>query len=208
MRLGILISGRGSNMQAIVSACQQGSLPNATVAAVIANKPDAAGIQWANQQGLTTGVFANADYETRLMQEAAMVSLLRQQQVDTVCLAGYMRIVSSTFIETFFGRVINIHPSLLPRHGGAGMVGQAVHKAVLATNETETGCTVHWVTPTVDAGPIIVQRQIKVHLDDTPDVLAQRVLAEEHMAYPKALAMVASGAVKPPPYYNPAAGAL
>ncbi len=198
MRLGVLISGRGSNMQAIVQACQQGVVPNTTVAAVVANQQAATGVAWAAEQGLPTGVYPNKAYANRAAQEAAIIAFLQQQGVDAVCLAGYMRIVSPQFIAAFAGRVLNIHPSLLPRHGGPGMVGQAVHAAVLVAGDVETGCTIHWVTPTVDAGPIIVQQSVPVHPGDTVDTLAQRVLVEEHIAYPKALAMVAKGVVAPP----------
>lgn len=177
-------------MQSLVRACQQAPLAlKASVAVVIANTPKAKGIEWAKAEGLPVEVFANAEY-SREAQEDAIVECLQAHNVDVVCLAGYMRIVSPKLLNAMGGRVLNIHPSLLPRHGGAGLFGSRVHQSVLSSGDTESGCTVHWVTPDVDAGPILVQRRVPVLPEDTADTLSQRVLTEEHGAYPEAIQQV------------------
>ena len=191
-RLGILASGRGSNAQAIATAIQSGMLPSVSIAAIASNKKDAPVLAWAQDTALTCQAFDNGDFVVREDQELAIIQYFKSQGVTLVVLAGYMRIVSPAFIEAFKGQMLNIHPSLLPKHGGPGMVGHTVHQAVLDAGDTESGCTVHWVTPAVDGGPIVWQERVPVLPNDTPDTLAARVLTAEHQAYPLALQQLAS----------------
>jgi phosphoribosylglycinamide formyltransferase-1 len=192
LRLGILASGRGSNAQAIAAAIQSGALPSVSIVAIASNKKGAPVLAWAKTAQLTCQAFDNSDFVVREDQELAIIEYFKNQGVTLVVLAGYMRIVSPAFIEAFEGQVLNIHPSLLPKHGGPGMVGHTVHNAVLAAGDTESGCTVHWVTPAVDGGPIVWQERVPVLTSDTPDTLAARVLVAEHQAYPLALQQLAS----------------
>lgn len=184
-QLGILISGRGSNMQALVNAADNGDIP--PVAVVISNTPTAAGLAWAKANGLPTEVIPPADYPDRTANDDAIAKRLKHYQVSTVCLAGYMRIVGTPLLAVYPNRILNIHPSLLPKFGGPGMVGQRVHQAVLDAGETESGCTVHVVTDEVDGGPIVAQQSVPVDTQDDIDSLAQRVLQAEHVCYPQAV---------------------
>ncbi|MDH4378339.1 MAG: phosphoribosylglycinamide formyltransferase [Vampirovibrionales bacterium] len=192
LRLGILASGRGSNAQAIHAVIQSGALLSVSIAAIASNKKNAPVLAWAEDTRLPCEAFDNKDFQSRELQEASIIKYFKNQGVNLVVLAGYMRIVSPDFIEAFGGQVLNIHPSLLPKHGGPGMVGHKVHSAVLAAGDTESGCTVHWVTPTVDGGPIVWQERVPVLPGDNPDTLAARVLAAEHQAYPLSLQQLAS----------------
>ena len=174
-RLGILISGRGSNFQAIAHAIQSGKLPNARIAIVLSNKADAEGLIEAVGQNLPTRLVKN---------DLEILQTLSQHRVDLVVLAGYNRILSTDLVDAFENRLLNIHPSLLPAYGGKGVVGMRVHKAVIEAGESESGCTVHLVTRDVDAGPILGQARIAISSSDTPETLAQKVLQEEHKLYP------------------------
>jgi len=185
-RVAILISGRGSNMSALIAAAKAGDYP-AEIAGVFSNNPDALGLAIAAADGIATAALAHRDYATKAAFEAAMTAILEGWQVDIVALAGFMRLLSSEFCTRWAGRLINIHPSLLPRHKGLH-----THEQALADGATEHGCTVHFVTSGMDEGPTIAQASVPVLAGDTPDVLAARVLVEEHKLYPRALAMVAS----------------
>jgi phosphoribosylglycinamide formyltransferase-1 len=180
-KLGILISGRGSNMMSIVGACSNGTVP-AEVALVVSNKADAAGIAWAREQGLETAVLSHKDFTQREDHDRAIVSRLHEAEVEWVCLAGYMRLLSSPFIEAFPNRILNIHPSLLPSF--PGLHGQ---RDALQWGVKVSGCTVHLVDLELDHGPIVEQRMVEVRDDDDEDVLAARILEQEHLAYPEAL---------------------
>jgi phosphoribosylglycinamide formyltransferase-1 len=181
-RLGILISGRGSNMQSLVRACESGSVPG-EVALVVSNKASAAGIDWAAERGIPTAVLSHREFPTREAHDAAVVDALRKAGVEWVCLAGYMRLLSSVFVEAFPERILNIHPSLLPAFPGLHAQQQALEYGV-----RWTGCTVHFVDLELDHGPIVVQRSVPVRDSDGIDALEGRILAEEHRAYPEALA--------------------
>lgn len=183
-RLAILISGRGSNMLAIARACATGRL-DATVAGVIADRADAAGIAAADALGLDTAVVARADHPDRASFERALAARLDAFHPDLVVLAGFMRILGEELVDAWQGRMLNIHPSLLPRHPGLD-----THARALAAGDTEHGASVHYVTSELDAGPLVAQARVPVHADDTPDSLAARVLAEEHALYVRALASV------------------
>jgi formyltetrahydrofolate-dependent phosphoribosylglycinamide formyltransferase len=186
-RVAILISGRGSNMEALLRAAEAPDYP-ARIVGVFSNRPDAAGLATAAAAGIPTAVLSHRDYETREAFDAAMEAVLADWRADIVCLAGFMRVLSPGFVARRRGRLLNIHPSLLPRHRGLH-----THARVLQAGDTEHGCTVHFVTPGLDEGPAILQARVPVLPGDTPDSLAARVLAEEHRIYPLALAMVARG---------------
>lgn len=187
MKLGILISGRGSNMVALVEAVRGGRVPGAEVAVVLSDKAGAAGLGRAAEHGVETAVVERRG-RTREEHEREIISALRARGVALVCLAGYMRLLSPCFVEEFRGRVLNIHPSLLPAFPGLDAQRQAVEHGVRVS-----GCTVHFVDETLDGGPIIVQRAVPVLDADTPETLAARILVEEHRAYPEAVRLVASG---------------
>ncbi len=186
-KLGVLLSGRGSNFAAIQTAIEAGRLNNAHIAVVIANHADAPGLTVARQHGLETAVFLKESYQSRQAFDADVVKTLQAHGVQVVILAGYDRIISAPLLEAYAGRILNIHPSLLPAYGGKGMVGLKVHSAVLAAEEAESGCSVHIVTAEVDGGPILGQAHVPVLADDTPESLASRILAQEHQLYPRAI---------------------
>ena len=188
MNVGILISGRGSNMTALADAVAGGRVPGARLRLVLSDKPQAAGLEAARARGLGTAVVERRG-RTREEHEREIIGVLREHGVELVCLAGYMRLLSPCFVGEFRGRVLNIHPSLLPAFPGLDAQRQAVEHGVRVS-----GCTVHFVDETLDGGPIVAQRAVPVLDSDTPDTLAARILAEEHKAYPEALALVCSGA--------------
>ena len=186
-RIGILISGRGSNMLALADAVREGRIPGASIAIVISDQVGAAGLAHAQERGLETVVIERRG-RTRIEHDREIIAALRAREVEIVCLAGYMRLLSTEFIEAYRGRVLNIHPSLLPAFPGLDAQRQAVEHGVRLS-----GCTVHFVDETLDGGPIVTQRAVPVLDTDTPDALAARILVEEHRAYPEALALVCSG---------------
>ncbi|HEV2860335.1 MAG TPA: phosphoribosylglycinamide formyltransferase [Pyrinomonadaceae bacterium] len=187
MKIGILISGRGSNMTALADAVASGRVPGAEIVLVLSDKPQAAGLAHARDRGLQTAVVERRG-RTRDEHEQEIIKALRERGVELVCLAGYMRLLSPCFVGEFAGRILNIHPSLLPAFPGLDAQRQAIEHGVRVS-----GCTVHFVDETLDGGPIITQRVVNVEDDDTPDRLAARILAEEHRAYPEALALVVGG---------------
>ncbi|HEX8284865.1 MAG TPA: phosphoribosylglycinamide formyltransferase [Pyrinomonadaceae bacterium] len=187
MKVGVLISGRGSNMVALADAVAEGHVPGARVALVLSDKPQAAGLVRARERGIETAVVERRG-RTREEHEREVVAALKAAGVEIICLAGYMRLLSPCFVEEFRGRVLNIHPSLLPAFPGLDAQRQAVEHGVRFS-----GCTVHFVDETLDGGPIITQRVVPVLDEDTPETLSARILVEEHRAYPEALALVCSG---------------
>lgn len=194
LNLACLASGSGTNLQAIIDNIESEKLP-ARIVAVIANEPGAQALKRARRHGLPSFLINHRDFKSRPDFEQALIEGIDRQGADLVCLCGFMRILTSSFIDHYPGRIINIHPALLPKFGGRGFYGHRVHQAVLAAGEKESGCTVHLVDAQVDHGPIILQRRVPVHPGDTPESLARRVLAEEHLAYPHAIAMLAEGRV-------------
>jgi phosphoribosylglycinamide formyltransferase-1 len=183
-RIGILISGRGSNMIALSDAVRAGRIPNAQVAVVISDQPNVTGLTKAKARGIETLVIERGGRK-RAEHDREVVAALRARKIDLVCLAGYMRVLSSEFIEAFRGRILNIHPSLLPSFPGLDAQQQA-----LAHGVKWTGCTVHFVDETLDGGPIIAQRAVPVCDDDTVEGLSARILEQEHELYAEAVAMV------------------
>jgi phosphoribosylglycinamide formyltransferase 1 len=184
-RIGILISGRGSNMTALLDAIRDGRL-DAEAAVVISNVETAAGLQKARERGVETA-FISHKGRPREAHDAEVVSELKRRDVRLVCLAGYMRLVSATFVRAFENRILNIHPSLLPAFPGLDAQRQALLHGVKVS-----GCTVHLVDEELDHGPIVLQRAVEVRDDDTVETLSGRILAEEHRAYPEAVARVLS----------------
>ena len=182
-KIVILISGRGSNMQALLKA----NLPHRVVA-VISNRADAPGLSIAEQHGVATQVVAHRDYADRESFDAALATAIDGCQPDLVVLAGFMRILTPGFVERYRGRLINIHPSLLPAYGGLD-----THERALKDGVKIHGCTVHFVTSDLDHGPIIIQAAVPVLKDDTPATLAARVLHEEHRIYPQAVRWFCGG---------------
>ena len=186
-RLGILLSGRGSNFLAIAESVAAGRIPQTEIAVVISNKADAAGLAAARERGLTA-LAIEAKGRKRAEHDVAIVDALKQHRVDLVCLAGYMRLLSPGFIQAFPQRVLNIHPSLLPAFPGLDAPQQAYDYGVKVA-----GCTVHFVDEQLDHGCIVLQRTVEVHEQEDAHALSARILAEEHIAYSEAIARVLSG---------------
>ncbi len=186
-RLAVLISGNGSNLQAIIDACRSGQL-NAEVVLVVSNRPGAYGLERARTAGIDTATLDHKDYADRAAFDAALAERLEQADADWIVLAGFMRILTSAFVERFLGRLINIHPSLLPKYPGLD-----THARALEANDAEHGATVHFVTPTVDAGPAILQGRLAIQPDDTVDDLQRRVYTLEHQIYPQAIRWLVDG---------------
>lgn len=190
VRTAVLISGRGSNLQALINACKDTRFP-AEIVLVISNIPNATGLELARAAGIPARTIAHRDFATRETFDAALDEALRGAGAEIVCLAGFMRILTDGFVRQWLGRMINIHPSLLP-----SFKGSHVHEQAIAAGVRISGCTVHFVTPEMDSGPPIAQAAVPVHADDTPRVLAARVLQAEHRLYPLALKMLAEGRVR------------
>lgn len=174
-------------MLALADAVERGRIPGASIALVLSDHADAGGLQRAAARGLETVAVERAG-RTRAAHEGEIIAALQKHGVDLICLAGFMRLLSPQFIETYRGRILNIHPSLLPAFPGLDAQRQAIEHGVKLS-----GCTVHFVDETLDGGPIITQRVVPVHDDDAPETLAARILSEEHQAYPEAVALVVSG---------------
>jgi phosphoribosylglycinamide formyltransferase-1 len=189
-RVAILISGRGSNMAALIEAAKAPDYP-AEIVGVLSNRAAAAGLETAASAGIATASLAQSKFPSRDMFEDTMTQILESWEVDYVCLAGFMRILGEDFVNRWLGRMVNIHPSLLPAYKGLH-----THERALADGVSEHGCTVHFVTPGLDEGPAILQARIPVFAGDTPDTLAERLLVEEHRIYPEALRLLASGRAK------------
>ena len=185
-RLGILLSGRGSNMVALADAVRDGRIPNAEIAIVISDQPNAAGLAKARERGIESRVIERRG-RTRAEHDREIVSALKASAVDLVCLAGYMRVLSRDFIDAYRERILNIHPSLLPSFPGLDAQRQA-----LDAGAKVSGCTVHFVDETLDNGPIIAQRTVPINQDDTVESLSARILIEEHKLYPEVVAMLTS----------------
>ncbi len=196
IRIAVLVSGhgRGSNMAAIIDACQRGEI-DGQVVLVIGTRSEAPALQRAAEKGVPTRAISprnlsEEEYAQRLLRA------LNEAQVDLVCLAGYMRLLPLPVVQAYAGRVMNIHPALLPLFGGKGMYGEHVHRAVLESGMKVSGCTVHFVDEHYDTGPIIVQRCVPVEEDDTWEMLAARVLVQEHQAYVQAVKLFAEGRLR------------
>ena len=186
-RVGVLISGGGSNMHALLKASRAADYP-AEIVCVVSNIPEAGGLKIAQSEGIATHVVSHKNHATREDFDAALNAYLQSQKLDIIACAGFMRIMTPVLIVPWQGRMINIHPSLLPLYKG-----QHTHQRAIADGQTEAGCTVHYVTLELDGGPVIAQTRVPILHGDTAEKLAARVLIEEHKLYPAALAKVAAG---------------
>ncbi len=186
-RIGVLISGRGSNFEALADSVAAGRIPNAEIAVVLSNRADAPGVAKAKARGIEARAIPSSGLE-REAYDRLIVAALRQKQVELICMAGYMRMVSAYFVSEFRNRILNIHPSLLPAFPGLEAQRQALEHGVKFT-----GCTVHFVDERLDAGPILLQAIVPVEDSDTPEILAARILREEHRIYTEAVRIVLDG---------------
>lgn len=189
-KVAVLISGRGSNLKALIEACQETDFP-AEICIVLSNRPDAPGLDYAKAASIPSLVIDHTDYDDREDFDQRLNDEIEKSGADIICNAGFMRLLTEKFVERWKDRQLNIHPSLLP-----SFKGMNVHERVLDSGSRISGCTVHFVRMEMDTGPIIAQAAVPVLLDDTADKLADRVLAAEHKLYPLALRLVASGAVR------------
>ncbi|MEM1192712.1 MAG: phosphoribosylglycinamide formyltransferase [Pseudomonadota bacterium] len=187
LRVGVLISGRGSNLKALIEAASADIYP-AELVCVLSNRADAAGLDHAREANIPALAIPHKDFDDRAAFERALTRALTEHAVDLVCLAGFMRLLSGEFVRHWQGRLVNIHPSLLPAYKGLD-----VHRRMIEDAAKIAGCTVHYVTEDMDAGPIIDQRAVPILADDTPDSLAARILTEEHRLYPDCVRMIAEG---------------
>jgi len=181
-RLAILLSGRGSNFVALADAVDSGKIPDAQIVAVVSDNPEAPGLAIARSRRLPAHAVPREEGMTRSVHEARIRRVLEAADPDLVCLAGYMRILSPELVEAYRGRIVNIHPSLLPKYPGLH-----VQRRALEAGERESGCSVHYVDVGIDSGPVILQRRVPVLPGDTEESLSARILAEEHVAYPEAV---------------------
>ena len=186
-RIAVLLSGRGSNFEAIAEAVKSGAIPDAEIVAVISDVPEAAGLERARRRGLSAFAVDRGKFASRREYEAELLRILEEAKPDLICLAGYMRILSPEFVARFRGRILNIHPALLPKFRGLHAQRQA-----LEAGETVSGCTVHFVDEGTDTGAVILQRKVPVLAGDTEESLSERILVEEHRAYPEAIARILS----------------
>ncbi len=190
LKLGVLISGRGSNLRALIESCNTSGYP-AEIVLVLANRPDAAGLGFAAEVGIATQVIDHTEYAERAAFDAALDRALRAAGVELVCLAGFMRLLTAGFVASWRDALVNIHPSLLPSFRGLN-----THRKTLAAGVRITGCTVHYLRPETDTGPILVQAAVPVLAEDDEASLAARVLAAEHRCYPLAVRLIAEGRVR------------
>lgn len=188
-RVGVLISGRGSNLQALIDASRARDYP-ATIACVVSNVAAVDGLRRAEHAGIATHVLPHTGYDSRESFDDAIDEVLRSSKVELVCLAGFMRVLSDKFVQKWRGRLVNVHPSLLPAFKGLN-----VHRRVIESGARISGCSVHFVVPELDSGPIIAQAAVPVWPGDSPDTLASRTLAAEHKLYPLALRLLAENRV-------------
>ena len=190
LKLAVPISGRGSNLQALIDACAKPDFP-AEIVLVIANVADAQGLERAERAGIPSRVIAHRDYDSREAFDGEMTKAIEAAGADLVCLAGFMRLLSDEFVDRWRDRMINIHPSLLPAFKGLDVQARAI-----AAGERVSGCTVHFVRKEMDEGPIIIQATVPIHADDDADALAARILEQEHRIYPQAVRLIAEGRVR------------
>lgn len=194
IRIGVMASGGGTNLQAIIDSCERGEI-DGDVVVVISNVPEAYALERARKHGMDAFAFPHKGM-TREAHEADILACLEQHQVDLVVLAGYLRMLTPVLIGKYAGRLMNTHPALLPSFGGIGMHGLNVHKAVIDHGCKVSGCTIHFITLDVDGGPIIAQKAVPVLETDTPETLQERILKEEHKLLPRAIQLFAQGKLK------------
>lgn len=195
--IGVLVSGGGSNFQALADAVRGGRIPQSVVKLLISNKPGVGALDRAAKLGVEALVLEPRDFPDRASYYARIVEEFKKRDVDLVCLAGFLLKIEPNLLKEFPRRVVNIHPALLPKFGGKGMYGHHVHEAVLKAGEKESGCTVHFVDEEFDRGPTILKARVPVLTSDTPETLAARVLEEEHRIYPEAVRRMVLRMVEP-----------
>ena len=196
VKIAVLVSGGGTNLQAIIDAIKNKKIKNAKLTLVLSNNARAYALVRAKRAGIETLVLSEKNCKNRLGYAKALVEELKKRKIDLICLAGFMVVLSPYFIKHFKNKILNIHPALLPAFGGRGMYGHHVHEAVLKSGVKFSGCTVHFVDEGCDTGPIILQKVVPVLDDDTPESLAKRILKFEHKIYPEAIKLVARGDLK------------
>lgn len=190
-KIAVMVSGGGSNMQSIADSANRGILKGlAEVALVISNNPDAYALERAKKGNIKALCIERKNYADELSFNREILKKLEENRIDIVCLAGYMRMIGKNIVGRYAGRILNIHPALLPKFGGKGMYGRRVHEAVVEAKEKKSGATVHYVDDNYDTGEIIIQTEVDVFENDTPLDLAERVLKEEHKIYPEAIKKV------------------
>ena len=194
LRIAVLASHGGSNLQAIIDGCASGQI-DGEVVLVVSNNKKAFALERARNHHIDTLILTDAAYPAPNEYAGELLSQLASRKVNLICLAGYMKMIPQPVIEEYRNRIVNIHPALLPKHGGKGMYGIHVHESVIAARESETGVTIHLVNEHYDDGRIIAQESIAVHPDDTPQSLQERVLELEHQLYPDTVARIAAGEI-------------
>lgn len=188
-RLSVWVSGSGSNLERIIQACQEREIP-ASVVLVVSDRPGILALQRAAKHSISSEVVSPKNYDSEGAYALALLELLKKYQVDLICLAGYLRKVPDEVVRAYRGRILNIHPALLPKYGGEGFYGHRVQEAVLSAGEKESGATVHYVDEQYDHGSVILQKKVPVLPADTPETLAKRVHPIEYEIYPKAIQLV------------------
>lgn len=197
LKVAVCVSGGGTNLQAILDCVENGSITNTEISLVISNKPGAYALERAAGKGISSQVLVPKEYDSREAFGADLVRVLDEAEIDLVVLAGYLVILPENFVKAYEGRIINIHPSLIPSHCGPGYYGLRVHESVLARGNKVTGATVHFVDEGTDSGPIILQKAVCVEQDDTPESLQKRVMEQaEWIILPEAIDLIANGRVE------------
>lgn len=190
IRISVLVSGNGSNLQALIDAIEKGEIENAKIVQVISSNASAYAIERAENHDIPVNIITKHDYADIRDRMDAILEMLNCEATDLVVLAGYMSILPKKVIDAYEDRIINVHPALLPKHGGKECYGMKVHEKVIAAGETESGATVHYVDEGIDTGRIIIQGIVPVKASDTPEILRERVLVKEHQILPEAVRMV------------------
>ena len=197
MKIAVLVSGGGTNLQAIIDSLSAGKITNTTLELVVSNKPGAYALERAAKNGIPSECVIQKDYSTREEYGEAMISLLEKHEIELVVLAGFLVILPENLVSHYAGRMINIHPSLIPAHCGPGYYGLKVHESVLARGNKVTGATVHFVNEIADGGPIIIQKAVEVQDDDTPEILQKRVMEQaEWNILPQAIDDIANDRIE------------
>ncbi len=204
--IGVLVSGGGSNFQALAEAVRSGRIPRSEIRLLVSNKPGVGALDRAAKLGVEALVLEPKNFPDRIAYYARIIDELKKRQVDLVCLAGFLLKIEPNLLKEFPRRVVNIHPALLPKFGGQGMYGHHVHEAVLKAGEAESGCTVHFVDEEFDRGPTILKARVPVLPNDTAETLAARVLEQEHRIYPEAvrrIVLTLTEKIEPPSEQTP-----
>lgn len=193
LRISVLVSGNGTDLQSVIDAVEDGSLPHVKICQVISDRVDAPALERAREHDIPALAVTQSEYNDVRDRNDAILRHLDGEHTELVVLAGYLSILPPKVIRRYAGKIINIHPSLLPRHGGKGHYGLKVHEEVLRDGDRESGCTVHYVDEGIDTGEILMQEKVPVKPDDTPETLQARVLKTEHQLLPKAIGMIEKG---------------